>query len=830
MVRLHCWTGYGLMSRTALRTIQAAAGNVGGDFYPYTIDNSLRFTGSEMMSFSQGTPTNAKKWTFSMWFKYTGPPSSWLGIFGAANGSVYTNFYMNSNHWLLNHYTQGQMDNTAFYRDPSAWYHVVVAFDSTQASAGDRQKIWVNGVKEAQTYSYGAYSLNQELYVNASGRTLYIGRSGETASYSKQYLAECVFIDGQQLDPTNFAETKNGVWVPKEITGLTFGNNGFHLKFDNSGSLGADSSGNGNNFTPSGFSSSDQMIDTPTNNFATFNPLVKEPGRANDNSTYAEGNLYAKGDTSSSNANTQIGIATILYPSSGAWYSEVRHSGYGGVYNSDNPIIGVYTQDAQAVWGMTTNSVMYNGANGGLYVSGSQVSSGGASYSTGSIISVLVDVDNSEIKFYKNGSLQYTYTSSVNLTGFKLSTGDGASTEWNAYILNAGQNGTFNGTVTAGGNSDANGIGDFKYTVPTGALALCTANLPEPTIGPNSATTSDENFNTVLWTGTGATNNITGVGFQPDFTWIKRRSASEHHWLTDAVRGVTKGLYSNLTNAEATRTDQIQSFDSDGFTLGVDGAGYTNASGSTYVGWNWKANGSGSSNTDGSITSTVSANQDAGISIVGWAGTGTGSATVGHGLGVEPAVVITKQRGSSPALYDWYMYHKSLGASYYIRLNRTNASVNDTGTWSNTAPSSTVITLGATTSNWYYVHNYSGTDYIAYAFAEVEGFSSFGKYTGNGSTDGSFVYTGFRPAFVLVKSSTYAGTFWLMSADPNGYNVVDTYLHAESSDAEYSPYTWIDYLSNGFKLRQTGDSLNRSGQTYIYMAFAENPFKYANAR
>jgi hypothetical protein len=299
--------------------------------------------------------------------------------------------------------------------------------------------------------------------------------------------------------------------------------------------------------------------------------------------------------------------------------------------------------------------------------------------------------------------------------------------------------------------------------------------------------------------------------------------------LFDAVRGVTKYLSSNSTNAEATDAQSLSSFNSNGFSVGNNVAVNTNTE--DYVAWNWKANGSGVTNTDGTITSTVSANTTAGFSIVTYTGTGVESAeTIGHGLGVAPKVVITKSRDATPA-YNWNTYHYGVDASapedWFVALNNTAARLSYTAAdiWNRTQPTSSVVHVNSILAS-----GGSSDRMVFYCFAEVEGFSKFGSYIGNGSTDGPFIYTGFRPAFVLVKSSTYTGTLWLTSADPNGYNVVDTYLAADSSNAEYSPYTWIDYLSNGFKLRQTGDSLNRSGQTYIFMAFAENPFKYSNAR
>ena len=323
-------------------------------------------------------------------------------------------------------------------------------------------------------------------------------------------------------------------------------------------------------------------------------------------------------------------------------------------------------------------------------------------------------------------------------------------------------------------------------------------------------------FNTVLYTGTGATQSITGVGFQPDFTWIKPRSIVDNHVAFDAVRGATKVLKVNLTNAESTVAQTLTSFNSDGFSIGSDGE--VSGNNATYASWNWLANNtSGSANTDGSITSTVSANTTSGFSIVSYTGTGS-AATIGHGLGVAPGFIIFRDRD---ATQDWFVYHKSVGATKRLKLNQNVASA--TSTFINdTTPSSTVFNTeggGATGT--------SGNKFIAYCFAEKQGFSKFGSYVGNGSTNGTFVYTGFKPAWVLVKC-TSAQADWELSDNKrttSGGNVIDKEVRPNSSAAETggTDGRYIDYVSNGFKLRQGFGNWNDSGATYIYMAFAEEP-------
>jgi len=321
-------------------------------------------------------------------------------------------------------------------------------------------------------------------------------------------------------------------------------------------------------------------------------------------------------------------------------------------------------------------------------------------------------------------------------------------------------------------------------------------------------------FNTVLYTGTGATHNITGVGFQPDWVWIKHRNnpTAYNHRLYDSVRGATKNIASNETDAEITSSTELTSFDSDGFTLGSGNPANQNTI--NHVAWNWLA-GTTASNTDGSITSSVSANTTAGFSIVSYTGNNTAGATVGHGLSQEPDVMIFKNRSDGTTA--WCVYHSAKGTSGTGRLNATNA-FGDT-TFITTTPSSSVFTLTNTT-----IVNGSSNSIIAYCFAEKKGFSKFGSYTGNGSTDGTFVYTGFKPAFVIQKRYSSIGSWYLWDNVREPSNVVTKRLVANTTAAEASNYNTLDFLSNGFKFRDTNNEWNGSGDSYIYMAFAKHPF------
>ena len=330
---------------------------------------------------------------------------------------------------------------------------------------------------------------------------------------------------------------------------------------------------------------------------------------------------------------------------------------------------------------------------------------------------------------------------------------------------------------------------------------------------------STDHFNTKLYTGTGSSNSFTGVGFQPDWVWLKRRDATTDHELYDAVRGVQKEIGSNTTAAETSDPSFLTAFDSDGFTLGNHGG--INNNGNTYVSWNWKANGAGSANTDGSINTTAtSANTTAGFSIVKYTGTGS-NATIGHGLGVAPKMIIVKNLTDARS---WGVYHASLGATQGIDLDGTGAAGSASSYWNDTAPTTSVFSIGTANNTG------AAQTYVAYCFAEKTGFSKFGSYVGNGNTDGAFVYTGFKPAFVMLKYASPSGgvgNWGIHDSKRDVDNPVQKGLIANSTAIEDS-HDFMDILSNGFKLKSTSSNRNENGSTYIFMAFAEAPLVGSN--
>jgi hypothetical protein len=546
------------------------------------------------------------------------------------------------------------------------------------------------------------------------------------------------------------------------------------------------------------------MLDSPTNNFCTWNPLINSSGTI----TYSEGSLKTAPDAYWGGALGSQSVTT------GKWYWENSE------FSSTNVWIGITVDDVDVGVDVvqSENGVISYKASGESRTDGSSTASWGASYSTTDIVGVALDLDGSTVKFYKNNSLQGTISLTSNFTN------KGVTPLCSAYsqnqIANFGQDSSFAGNKTAQGNQDSNDIGDFYYEPPTDFLALCTSNLPAVAVTPS------EHFNTVLYTGTGSTLNVTGVGFQPDFTWLKRRDSTAYHQLFDAVRGTGKGMYSNESNAESDNGSlTLASFDSDGFTVGASGG--INTSSATMVGWNWKAGTSVSGTTTGAGTGKAysgSVNVDAGFSIITYKGNATDNHTVPHHLGVVPEIIMLKNRDAGEG---WVVYTEPTGNTGFLGLNSTGAFADSDGEWSDVSPTSSVFNLGTQDRV-----NTDDADYMAYSWTSVDGYSKVGSYVGNGSTDGTFVYTGFTPAYVMIKQSSASGENWyLFDNERSTYNAIDDALKADESVAETTNTSKaVDFTSNGFKCRGSNGALNGSGATYIYLAFAEQPFKHTNAR
>jgi len=803
-------------------------------FYDYEINQSLIFDKNDNHYLSRNYGGNRTSWTYSIWTKPTRKSGSGESCYLSAGNYAYGAFIAedtgSGNQINWGEYAGGyqyQLRTEATLMDLNSWYHLVFVWDSANATASERMKIYING--ERLTY-FAAVNYPSQNYLSDINSADWhaIGSRYYNGSYDMDgYLAEAHFIDGSSLDASYFGETKNGVWTPKEYTG-SYGSNGWYLDFADSSNFGNDVSGNNNDWNVNGVGFRNSL-DTPTNNFFTLNPLVPSS-----KVTLTEGAL--KFERASNIGDWGSTIGSMLIPSTGKWYFEMCHTGAldGAGVGIARPDIDT-TQDASKFWGW------HSGPSGGVdyLVSNPAKASITQQAVVGDIYQVAFDADNGKLWIGRNntwginGGTPVTPTDpNSNFTNLSGEFMPAVSARLNGDgVVNFGQDSTFAGNKTKQNNTDDNGIGDFYYTPPSGFLALCNENLPNNTFDLNVGEKPSEHFNVVTWTGTDASKSITGVGFQPDFVWIKCRShggnTSFEHILTDSVRGANKTLNSDSNNTEVTNnaTGYLSSFDSDGFTVSSGDA--TSGIGRTYVAWCWKAGGTAVSNTDGSLTTQVSANTDAGFSIITYTGAGSGTSTIGHGLNQAPEFWVTKPR-TSVSDDQWFACHTGIASDYYnywLHWDTSDGAQNAAARWGGVAPTDSVISIGN------YSTNKSG-DYVCYAWHSVPGFSKVGSYNGNTSTDGTFVYTGFRPAFVLIK---YIGSV-------EGWNMQDTerypengpnakVLRADLTNAEAeSSASKIDFVSNGFKHRATDWSLNATGYKYVYIAFAEDPFKYGNAR
>ena len=941
-----------------------------GDF---EIERSAKFRGATDQRFDRTLSSTSSSYTVSFWFKDTPVTTNFTrGLFtlGPANNTEVAGVVINTGDTLTFHGGNGTsaIVTTRKLRDTSAWYYFTYSVNSNNFTA------YLNG-ESLQTGTVRS--------LDTTSNGFRVGGWWGGYDLFQGYIADFYLIDGLALTPSSFTKTnvETGQLVPKLYTG-SFGTSGAHLLFDdNSGTtattLGKDSSGNGNNFTPvNSWATRDVVPDTPTNNFCTFNPLKAYTNGA----TFDRGNLRCThGAGGNGGAPVNFGLQ------SGKWYAEMLIE-----YDGNGTQVGI-SGEKSAFNSFPITDCLMIGASGEVITNGSNSYPSlpvGNTFTAGDIMGMALDITGGTIKWYKNNSLVYTLNLSTMTSGgnsdsvYFFTSGDGSSATAGKHVLNAGQDSTFDGNKTKQGNADENGIGDFYYSPPSGHLAVCSANLPDPTIKlPN------KHFDTLLWSGNSTNNrSITGLEFQPDWLWVKARTVSiMSHYLVYSLKEYTDsgsgngnvGAFISGTNtaeAEGTTTDGgFESFDSNGFTFGkgsndanADSAYQRmNASGRTYVGWNWNAgdtdsatytvkvvsdsgnkyrfndfgtsavtldlaeggtytfdqsdssmsshpmklsttaNGThgggssyntgvtyqldgssvtesafvsgfssassrkliitvaasaptlyyychyhsgmgssintnstlGSSNFDGTGQSKVKANTTAGFSIVQYTGNATGSSssavwqTIGHGLGVTPQLIIMKARSYSSADTHWTVYHHKVtdANTDYLVLDTTEARVQtDVNYMGSTLPTSSVFSLG-----YNFTTNKGSENYVAYCFSEVKGYSKFGKYTGNASSNGPFCFTGFRPAWVLLKGESFAGNWNLFDNKRPGINVTNDRLFPNLSDAETdgsSVNNQIDILSNGFKLRGSNVDTNSNNDTYIYLAFAESPFKNSRAR
>ena len=777
----------------------------------YEIDQSCRFNDDDS-AYLYKTPdaTNQKTWTFSTWFKIgnLGINKTFLaaGTDGGGTGAGYTVLRISDSDEIYFEYYASSAAvwkyvSNQVLRDPGAWYHLVVAVDTTQGTASNRIKIYLNG-SEVTSFSTET-DPSADTTGNVGKNILHrVGSSSwGVSSLFDGYMAETVYIDGTQLTPSSFGETNSttGQWVPKSVSGLTFGTEGFLFAYQDSSALGDDTSGNGNDWTSSGLAAADQMTDSPTDNFCTLNPLT-----GNASITYSDGNLSPGRDGTS----FQTYFGTQALPSTGKWYWEITAIGATAPIGPGagwDGTVGIGTRDADDnpqgestnwVWGnaqTTAAGQKHNGSSINLYPA--------SSLTDNSIVMTAVDMDNSKIWWGVDGS--WMGTDSGDNDGNPATGANPAFANLSGELFPLGNRQDDYEIYNFGQQS-------FAHTPPSGFKALSTANLDDPTIADPSAY-----FQPTIYTGDGASSLAVNQGgnstFEPDFVWIKNRDAADNHCWFDSVRGVTKLLSSNNTDAESTDADTLTAFDSDGFTVGADVKVNTNTE--KYVGWQW-------------LEDTTSA-----FDMVTYTGTGS-TRTVAHNLGVKPDLMIFKRRNGTQ---NWQVYHSALTAYYKLFLDLTLAKVDDTDSFNDTEPTSSVFTVKSDGTV-----NATDDTYIAWLFAGVEGFSKFGSYVGNGSTDGPFVSLGFKPSALIVKRASpeypAAGGGWPMWDNARStYNVNNHVIEADATNAgdgaEWTAaWTYIDFLSNGFKIRGNDTETNADGSTYVFAAWADTPFKTALAR
>jgi hypothetical protein len=905
---------------------------------------SLRLNSADSAHLSR-TPSSAgnrRTWTWASWVKLPKVTSGQGSFFNAKTGSGNANTGIDYDSTATFRFiiwngsgTDANLTTTQVFRDFSAWYHLVVAVDTTQATAANRVKMYINGSQVTDFSTEDYPSQNYQAAVNLA-QEHYIGRNaGNGVAYLDTSFADIFFIDGSQLEPTSFgAYDDSGVWQAAEYDG-TFGTNGFHLlDFANEATVGHDSSGNDNDFTannigtggngdyiselnnvndfygngratwgptlfngatgdkgpipaagtPMTYTPSSSITLTGTglriwvsrnkgglfingtsvssteqqwNSFGTtYSPLTSIEWRTTDGSNFSQlsaieingtqlidntavgadndilfdvptngtqsdtgaggevsGNyatlnpLAIGSDATLSNGNLDVsygtgstrGITTAtIGMSSGKWYWEATFTASSAT-NTDGAV-GITTTEfggtnypghQSTSWGYLGNGNKYNNGSGSSY---------GDTFGAGDVIGIAFDADGGNLYFYKNGVAQNSGTAAyTSLTSgpYYAAVGDGSTGSTFSASFNFGQRA-------------------FAYSAPSGYKALCTTNLATPTIADGS-----DYFEAKLYTGNGGTNTISGLEFSPDWTWIKKRNSNSSHSIHDTVRGATKRIRSESTDAETTESTALTAFTSDGFTLGSGGT--ANGNNDSFVSWNWDAGSSTASNTDGNITANVRANSTAGFSIVTWTAAAPGTSTIGHGLSDVPAFVITKSRSTAN---HWAIFHKDLGQSKLLRFT-TGTPLSVSNYWGSSSNwTSSTFCVAATTN----ADNNIG-DMVAYCFAEVFGFSKFGTYEGTGSAStAAFVYTGMRPRWIMVKNvdTGDSSTDWFIyDTARSPFNAVDDQLYPNRNIAEAASSTHaFDILSNGFRVRSTSTSglSNKSGDTYIYAAFSENAF------
>jgi len=656
------------------------------------------------------------------------------------------------------------------FKDTSKFYHILVQVDTTQSTSSDRIKVYVDGDEVTSWYRSNAPSQDFDTLVNST-QLHNIGRfTGATSNNFDGYLAELNLVDGSIVGPSTFGvtDTSTGRWIPKSLTGITYGTNGFRMEFANSAgqTIGDDTSGNTNDYTVSNLAVTDITTDSPTQNHFTL-----DPGRTGTGNTLSEGNL--KIVTSVSNNNSGFNSGKLI-GNTGKYYFEAVDT------NSTTWGIGI-----NALSNITSSGTTPDVSQAYLFLKSGSVSTNGTTtasqytaWSDGDTLGIAIDMDNKQMKLYVNNTLTYTISNIV-VRGREY------------FIMGRDYSGSGSQTITLNFGQKS-----FSYTPPTGFKALQQDNLPEST--------------------------KEGIS---DLVWIKNRDATDNHQWYDSTRGPLLEMHTNTTDQESTTTDGLQKFLKGGCAIEDDVS--INTAGESYVAWNWVANGgTTSANTDGSgatLASTIQANQTAGFSIVQVTAPSSPSGTykIAHGLGAVPHWIIGKNLENSGG-YNWTVYHHKVAsdpATDFMRFNTSDAVTDNATVWGDTAPTNSVFTVGTG------VPLIANEKTIFYCWTSIEGYSKFGSYSGNNNADGAFIYTGFKPSLVIVKSlgGHTAYPFAMYDNARNPFNPVSSLLEANRNVTEVT-LDRVDFLSNGFKWRQSYAYSNDASYTYVYMAFAEHPF------
>jgi len=803
----------------------SSIGDESTGFYNGVATQSLRFDdgSSDHLTFTTGSASSAtdrRKITHAVWIKRANI-GTYQAIYSTTQnggGDYYQWRFANDDTMTLylnvSNYDYAY-DTAAVYRDTMNWYHFVLIIDTTQSTDTNRVKLYANGVQQTLNVKFTNHvGQNFSNYV-MDGTEDAIGQFNyNSTAYFDGYMCDFITTIGQDNSISDFGETKNGVWIAKNYSG-SYGANGFRLQFDQTGTgtaststIGADTSGNTNHWTSNNLASGDSNFpDSPENNLAVWNRLVYRRSN-NFVAVFSEGNTKVNG-TSSQVAHTSSTLA-----STGKHYAEFY------INNSSKAVTSCGV--VRTLWDGGLGQ-SYAGNYGGAYYSTNGTRAYNATYDSQTApgsdrVGIEVDFANNEVEFFTVASDGTRTSRGGKLNGddgidfegegvFTATTHDVSSSYIEAYFSETSWNGTPN----------------------SGYEELSANKLPDVTIGAASDTQADDHFDTILRVGHGTSGGSTPANFKADWIWEKVRNSAYSHYLIDSSRGIVDGstqvLITNTTNLETTGnwykppTSSSLEFNTNDW-----------ASSFNLVDWIWKANGGTTTTNDasstgvGTIDSVFQANDTSGFSIVTYTGTGS-AGTVKHGLSVAPSLVIIKSR-TGASVPNWVIGQDISGFTGQLYFD-TGAFSTNSGSFNNTAPTSSVVSIGTDSTV-----NQNTATYVMYCFANVEGYCRIGKYTGNGRTDGPFIYTGFRPAWLLIKSTGSSTNGWYMYDNKrlNFGTLVDGQLYANLANAEDDGNRDLDFLSNGFKPRLTDSNVNGNGSTFIYLAFADQAFKFSNAK